>query len=283
MNIIIDCDKNFLKPLATMIRSLSLSSKNNINTFYFISFEDKCLDSANIAFLKKQLNKNDIFTIIKVPHFLNKEITGSYSEQVLLKIIGLYYLPNKVNKIIHIDGDIIIKGNIDAFYNTEMGNNVILGTEERFDDQNLKNNSLQIKDNVYLNAGMILINVKAFKDNFPTLNHLVQTISSINFKMPRGEQDILNYIFQYKKIAWGDDTYMHFSLPYLNNKNYLSKRPLVIHYAGAYKPWKEEGIYKYYFTFWKYAKKVYPFNERAKLKFKRFKWLSKYCLRKIFK
>lgn len=285
MYFIVDTDKNFVKPLAVTFYSITKHAHSDEkNVFFLIQYNDKKLPNEDIVFLKKYIRKQDKIECIVVPHHIDGSITGKWSDQVLLKIIGLYYLPDYVDRIFHIDGDAIVVDDITEFYYSEkLLTYTLLGTKEVLDIQKERNQLYGLKDDLYLCAGVIMINVKLFLKKFPTIESFNDEIKNVKYEIRASDQDFLNTFFDGEKTCWETDQYMRFALLYLiHDKSYLSKKISIIHYAGIAKPWKPDRRLHYRIKYWKYGIRIFGIFYYIKYLFKRLIWFIKYCFNKVF-
>lgn len=281
INLLIDTDINFLKPTKTMLFSLIHNLSNDCSLHIYYSYFENQTDVRKILNeLATKLRPFDKLFEVPVPSVLLNDISicSKWSKNVWLKLFSLYYLPPSINKILHIDGDVIIRKKIDDFYDYDINSNKVgvLGTlDYGFNFQYSKHlvNYFGIKDNIYINCGFILLNPYIFKDKFRTIDCLISFIKQVPFKLISQEQDIINYCMDSEKKAWENNKYMVFSWKKFSRKDFYNcKNPSVIHYAGPYKPWfcaSNEISYKA--LFWRYGIFEYGFSYFIKLIFRKIK------------
>ncbi len=87
----------------------------------------------------------------------------------------------------------------------------------------------------YINSGMLLINVKKLKENY-TKNEIARLIAENSKVLLYPDQDFINKVFA-GKIKIIDNKYNLIAKDVRYKQ--LQTKPLIIHYAGSFKPWDE--------------------------------------------
>lgn len=178
------------------------------------------------------------------------------------------FIPNiypQYNKVIYLDSDTVLLGDIAELYHQDMGSNLvavvpddIIQNEEIF--QEYVEKVVGVADyRKYFNAGVLVMNLdemrKAkFQEKFLYL------LETVKFAVVQ-DQDYLNRLCKGRtKIL---DTGWN-RMPVPNNKTKVEKLNL-IHYNLNYKPWHYDGIlYEEYF--WQYAKETEYYEDIRNIK-----------------
>jgi len=100
------------------------------------------------------------------------------------------------DRIIHLDGDCIINTDLYEMYNLNFKGNYVLGF---YDILTNGVDYLGIKSDIYINSGVILLNLKKIRKNKKVLEIFNLTTNS-NIEFEKHDQTIINYIF-YPKIG----------------------------------------------------------------------------------
>jgi lipopolysaccharide biosynthesis glycosyltransferase len=174
-------------------------------------------------------------------------LNSSYISQETYYRLDLPSLLPNIEKIIYIDCDVVIDGDLSTLYNIEMENNLTWAVSETtmvnyYQDIYHLNTS-----NGFFNAWVLLLNLKLRRKNPKKWEDILNFLNSNNTKLMACDQDWLNAVFH--------DTYIKLApkynaLPALfagssasnlwyNKSEYIDakKHPIVIHFAGE-KPWK---------------------------------------------
>ena len=261
---------SLLENVDKKIRIFIIHKDNNF--LHFLS--KKIINHKNLESLKlyKFDKKN-----IKFPNLNNNHI----SEATYYRLYTTTYLPDDIKYITYLDADTIcannptshiiraqseLKNNKSIAVKTEMNREP--GTSALFD-------KLQMSNNKYFNAGVMVINLDLWKEN-NTEDKARDKMVSLADKIQFWDQDILNSIFD------GDYVELDSKLNYIisldtnalgkmKKENKLSDEnlPQFIHYAGSSKPWTLEGLFvsdsKYYQN---YYKKVFRQKYHIKINWK---------------
>ncbi|MBQ4122060.1 MAG: glycosyltransferase family 8 protein [Clostridia bacterium] len=162
------------------------------------------------------------------------------------------------DKVIYLDCDLVVLGDISELYYTELGDNILGAAPEQY-VQNTKEfrlyaeKALGVDPDGYVNAGVLLINLKEFRKN-NIEEKFIKLISEYDFDLLDPDQAYLNYLCLGKihilPNGWNKEP-----MPLL-----CEGRKNIVHYALYQKPWQyrdmADGEY-----FWHYAKQS-PFYER---------------------
>lgn len=169
------------------------------------------------------------------------------------------------DKVLYLDSDIVIMGDVAELYNTNIGNHVVGAAPDGAElNQTLieyfERVGLDVSPNEYFNAGILLINTALFKK---------MRIRDKCFEMLQGEtkfiyldQDALNKFcngnVHYFDVRWN---YSWFFFLYLSSPyNLMHPDELrIVHFVGEEKPWYNPELMNAEY-FWEHAKKS-PFYE----------------------
>lgn len=160
-------------------------------------------------------------------------------------------------KIIYLDCDLVVLGDISELYHIDIGDNIIAAGPEQF-VQNTNEfrvyaeKALGVNPDGYVNAGVLLMNLEQFRQN-EIEKKFIQLITEYEFDLLDPDQAYLNYLCM-DKI---------YTLP-----NGWNKEPMplacegkknIVHYALYKKPWQYDDVMDGEY-FWHYAKQS-PFYE----------------------
>lgn len=268
INICFASNDIYCEHLATAIYSLIC----NANMF-------RCYD---ILIVNKDIsieNKNKILNLIhNYKNFSIRFINVSNYEKFVSYNIGAYYsietnyrlfllseLFNNYDKIIYLDSDIVVTGDISKLFDISVNGYLVGAIKDSsikyyeiskraiyFENNYIYNiNTYRTKflnlkfPNDYFNAGVLLINLKECRKTI-TFHDVMNTLHSKNFIY--NDQDVLNILFNGKvkflDVIWN---YMNNIESFLKNnlyKNYyidLKRQNYnIIHYIGQLKPWNSK-------------------------------------------
>ena len=185
------------------------------------------------------------------------------------------------DKVLYLDSDIIINGDIAELYDTELGENLLAAVPDIdfLGNLNVKHglrmgyakNVLHMQDPyAYFQAGVLVLNTRAMREHY-TMRQWLEYASNPEYIY--NDQDVLNTHCEGKVtfLDWSWNV-MHdcagrvanvFSLAPNNAYDaYMASReqPKIIHYAGFVKPWTDPDC-DFASIYWRYARET-PFYER---------------------
>ncbi len=162
------------------------------------------------------------------------------------------------DKILYLDCDLVVLGDISSLYHTEMGDNIIAASPEQFvqntrEFRDYAKTALGVDPDGYVNAGVLLINLKAFREK-DIEGKFTKLITEYDFDLLDPDQAYLNYLCQGKILTlpngWNKEP---MTLPCEGEKN-------IVHYALYKKPWQYDDVLDGD-KFWHYAKRS-PFYQK---------------------
>lgn len=160
-----------------------------------------------------------------------------------------YYIPDYVaeDKVLYLDSDLIVTGNIDPLFAHDLGDNYAGVVESCFGA------------GVGFNAGVLLINNKLWKEE-GVRQQLVETTEQEHTNVNEGDQSIFNLLFA-GRVLMMDWTY-NFQIGFdqgAADKNHhyifeipLEPLPLILHYISPDKPWITHSTVRLREVWWRY-------------------------------
>lgn len=257
MNILTAINKKYLPYFAALIRSLADNNPGE-HTVYIATKE---VTTADIEAYRDVLPES--VTCIPVA-FCDKMLEGAPTEkrwptEIYYRIFAAGYLPESVNRVLYLDSDIIVKGDISEFYNTDFEDNFFAATTNVHSGflkwfVRVKNGAE--KNTTYVNTGVLLMNLEKLRRE-QSHEEVLAYIERRKLFLTLPDQDVISTLYGHKiKIADG----MIYNLNERKirgwNRRHADKDKIdpawveqnakIIHYLGRNKPWNEKyrGIMK---------------------------------------
>ena len=262
INICFTCDNTYSQYAGVTIASILKNAAADDNlSFYIISYDISEDNKNKILNLKNIKNCNITFITPAADLFCEFEGIKTIDYLPLVSFFRLKLsslLPN-IDKVIYLDPDIIVNSSLAGLFNIDIDNYYCGGVL----DINHKKLGKQINlktENSYINSGMLLINLKKWRDENAEkqfnecAKHYIKEIAF-------GDQDLINMCFDGKILIL--DYKWNMQVVNLCCRSEFTDKFNIIHYTGSSKPWKF-GSYvplkKYYFealklTGWKFPNK----------------------------
>ncbi len=253
-------DDNYIPYLDVAISSLIANASKDY--LYRIIVLNTGLQTENIAKVKR--NERPGFEIEFTDISKRVEKIKSRFKNIYHFSIVTYYrlfiasLFPQYDKIVYLDCDLVVLGDIAELYNTDLGSNILSAAPEQFvqntaEFRDYAEIALGVDPDGYVNAGVLLINLKEFRKN-DIEGKFIKLITEYDFDLLDPDQAYLNYLCQDKihtlPNGWNKEP---MPLPCEGKKN-------IVHYALYKKPWQYDDVMDGE-CFWQYAKKS-PFYTR---------------------
>lgn len=299
MNICFATDDKFVKPTAVAMTTLLLSNKADDFTFYIIT---QGLTKQNREILENTVKKYSQKSSVEF-YVLTDEIVNSFSSTIkkenhvslatYLRIFIPSLLPENVDKVLYLDGDIICVDSIKQFYDTDITDySTAVVHDTRTSDPEVFSRLKYPVENGYFGAGVLLINVNWWRRNNvqnKTLNFIAEHKDICLWH----DQDALN------KILNGTVKYCHikyncYELLFENENEYPAflftesqeaiQNPVLIHFCSGRKPWSKETRCPFSSTWRKLYKMIFGKNCRITHRYNgktRLEWSIKRIIHKL--
>ncbi|KRN13314.1 GspA [Fructilactobacillus fructivorans] len=243
-------DNNMAIPLAVNYSSILNNNKDSDFEFYVV---DDHLSSDSVDLLKSLAK---VYDNCKSINFL-KPNTAAYkganvtSPDSAIKE-NTYYrieLPKEIHRprILYLDADMTCVGNISDLWDTDLDGNIVGAVEDSGYVDRLKEMHVSDEPGQYFNAGLLLIDTKAWNDN--DTSEKVRKLALDKPEMLKyQDQDALNAIFNghWKKL----DPKYNLQSHLVKGESGLNpiperraaeakalKNPVIVHYTNFEKPW----------------------------------------------
>ncbi|MEY4349685.1 MAG: hypothetical protein RL719_982 [Actinomycetota bacterium] len=252
VNVAFACDQNLANELAIVIASVQKNTKRELNVHLLSrGLKDDYYQKLHKLFPKINFSFYD-FDEIQYGSKVNlmKHITVSTFDRLFLPMVL-----TDLDKVLYLDVDILVRGDVGQLYDTRLGNKRFAGKRSRMDGWanlvdvitrvslllppqqawNLRRRAHATGDltaDTY-NAGILLMNLKRMREeSFIEKNlYLVE-------ELRLNDQDVMNFYAGGEAIAIDDDW------NYVPTQDY-STDPKIVHWAGPSKPWKAAyALYK---------------------------------------
>lgn len=258
--VVFSTDEGYILPTAVAIYSILSNKKHDTHiNFYIMTEKVLSEESNNILVNCLSIDRQSTLTYLYVGDKFksNKMTIGHISKATYYRLL-LPQLLKDVDQCLYLDGDICAYGDISRLLDIKMYEEEYIAGVKSANIQlrrRGKGDRLDILgiDNLdtYINAGVLVLNLKSIRQN--NIDKEMLKLALNNY--PLQDQDVINIsCFNHIKILHPKYNAMPSLFRY--NKGRLSniytveeidecrKRPVIVHYAERYKPWKFSGIDK---------------------------------------
>lgn len=270
INVLCSTDNTYVPYCGIMLTSLFENNKCPLNVFIICNNLSKDGKEA-LASLGKTYG--NLITFIHV----DEEVTSGFpirerdhvSLATYYRLFATKILPEDIDRILYLDCDMIINGNIDELYSCDLTDKSMACTLDEDYMSDAKYARLGLSGpKTYFNAGMILINLQYWREH-NIHDKCMQCIADIPEKLLLHDQDTLNVVLK-DTVKLVSVTYnMQTGLLYVGQRigdevkddiQASIYNPVIIHYTGPRKPWLKHYHHPYIGHFRYYMKKS-PWRE----------------------
>lgn len=253
--IVCAADENYAMPLAVTLRSALINLKNKPKVSIYV------IDGGISQRSKRRIIKSCSSPQVDISWVQpNESLLANLKVERYLTIVTYYRLltsqivPEQFNKVIYLDSDMVVQGNLEELWQIEIGDNYVLAVQD--DNQRFISMSGGLRnyrelginpDYKYFNAGLLVINLDKWRrDNIG--EKVVKFLQDNKDYVRDHDQDGLNGVLAgqwgeldprwnqmpriYTYSSWEDSPY--------DRELYsaLLHDPYIIHYTTPPKPWQ---------------------------------------------
>lgn len=249
LHILVSTDCNYIPILKSMLHSLF---ENNRDCAISVHLLHSSLDDGGFSEVDRTVRGyGGKLLSYKIDESRNNDIMVKETrlpKETYYRLLCMDYLSSDVKKVLYLDCDIIINGSIKELYNTDMTGYLFAAAEDF--NEVLKDYSepaarqLEFSANFlpeaykYVNAGVLLMNLEYFR-KVTTTDEIISMIDEFGDILVWHDQDLINYVF-HKHILYFDYKMYNYFPVYFDWEDLCPGVPAIIHYAGFFKPWKDD-------------------------------------------
>lgn len=241
INILLSVNKKFLEHTEELLVSLLKYTSKWID-IYLMYVEDE-LTLEDLQHIKNFVENFGNGKIIPIK-FDTQKLKGMpvtddegnfFGMEAYSRLFCMFKLPKELDKVLYLDADMICTGDIVELYNIEFEDKMWIACRDNgIQEKDLKRLDLPL-DYEYINSGMLLINLSKIRENYEE-SDIARMIREVHKVLIYPDQDFINKMF-YNQIKVVSNKYNLIAKD-IRYKD-LSEKPLIIHYAGSFKPWDE--------------------------------------------
>lgn len=287
-SIVFIADKNYFIPSLTTLSSILSSTSSKINIFFIHNFKLPKKKNKYESYFKDNISSfHWIYFNLKIPSSLkskNNYITRTAYAKFFLGDL----LPTKLQKVIYLDGDLMINDNITNLWRLIPNNKVLAAVASP--NFNRHDDLFMPKKCEAFNSGVMAVNLLKWRE----LNIGEKSLSfAIEYhkKMTLHDQDAFNAILynNWKKLSLNWNVYHSIYFFPEDCESYSKKsiikarrKPSIVHFNTSDKPWVEGSYHPKKASYNRILKKIEPkftknfFKWDIRYKIKFFKSLLKY-------
>ena len=260
MNIVYVTDNNYV--LYTLLSIKSIFDNNTSNSKFRFFIIENGISKHNRAKISNYIEKNN-----QKAEFIKCDTTpidggenmqtGLIHERniyitriVAAKLLIPELLPEDIEKALYLDSDTLVLSDIKELYSQDISNYIIgMGMDNVYYNSTIEN---EIPIPIYYNSGILLINVKKWKED--NINAKILDYVKKNPKIRWPDQDVLNKILPPDEIKMLDRKWNNQYRTFNDTTIETTDNGGIIHYFTKVKPWQfgphDSQFKRKYLAFW---------------------------------
>ena len=266
---IVCVDKNYITYLINLLGNVQYFSRTTDSTFHILC------NSESKSVIQEELKKSGKFNCkiyeINEMDLAEFPVSGHVTVATYYRLLIGELLPVEITRAIYLDLDILVQDDLYKLWKLNIPETKVIAAVKN-DDFESNINRLALKENMYFNAGVMLIDLEKWR-SLDVYNKSLDVVKKNQISVVWWDQDILNYLFDGKVMelhkSW------NYQLLIFRGQNwlkYLLDRPSIIHFTGGgtkNKPWFNscENVYGYKYRY--YSSKFANSNRSRNLSKKR--------------
>ncbi|MGI5962173.1 MAG: glycosyltransferase family 8 protein [Lawsonibacter sp.] len=254
MEILVTIDRNYLHPLAVMLKSLACHHHQVPLHVYLLH---RSLLPEDIRWLEQTVAESNLsLTPLAAGNSLLSDAptTDRYPLEIYDRIFAAHYLPETLDRVLYLDPDLIINGSLEELWSLDLGDNwyaaashVAKGLERL--------NAIRLQADAsgpYINSGVLLMNLAALRQN-QQLSPVFHYVQEHRHSLFLPDQDIISALYGDHILRLNPYRYNMterlFAAAVLNplwhmDFNWVRENSRIIHFCGRNKPWKDNYLGK---------------------------------------
>lgn len=274
MNIMISIDRAFIPYACIMLMSLKNYHKDILLSVYILHSE---LSDEDFLQMDEIIGSEGIELIpVFIPEGTVKDFQiGEWPEAAAFRLLAVDLFADSMERILHLDTDILITGDITQFYHTPFEGNYLAGCEEFLSpkERQRKNRENGRDENMpYFNSGVLLFNLQKLKQDgfyYAFYQEVFRKYQDLKIVYP--DQDLLNLIFGSRTKYMDKMRYnyapfvckMNDREHFYDSKEELEEHVSIVHMRSGTKPWLNASKLAADEMWWEYAGRT-PFYAAMK-------------------
>lgn len=282
IEILVSADNNYVMPTGVMLTSLFENNKENDVFVHLMTDKGFTEKSKNSLRNIVESRGGSIFFYIMNDDLFRDFPLGENYQSAHIVSMATYYrlyasevLPQTIDKIIYLDGDIIIRDSLRELWDTNIDEVPIAGVPDTESCTVSHYNRLRYPQSLgYFNAGVLLINLKYWREH-NVLKDFLRIVKEKRSILRCHDQDILNLLFRENKIVLPLKYNMQNSFLFCREQVPLTwvfdeqikegqQHPIIVHYSTCPKMWHSDSHHPYKPEFEYYRNKTEWKNMREK-------------------
>lgn len=268
-------DEKYAPYYGIMLTSLFETNAKESFVVYLLCGSETAAQKLNYLYEPLQYHYKQVIRIISVDGSVFPKSTIQKQNHVSLetyfRLLGPSVLPENLNKVLWLDGDIIINGPIRELWEVDISSYAIAAVPDDSCFDKTLYDRLCLNDQFpYINAGVILFNFAYWREH-DVVRRCLDSANQWDKQLLFHDQDILNILLPGKilllPLTWNFQSgfirtwkYPSFSEDMQVEIKNTMYTPKIIHFSNSSKPWERFNVHPYRKHFL-YYKRISPWRK----------------------
>lgn len=257
IHVVFITDENYALPTAVAVLSI-LKSKKLDSSYYIHIIGCEITEESKKIFEQLEVEnfKIEIQELSPQEYFSACEIEKLHVSTAALFKFNIANLFPDIDKIIYLDGDVLVRKDLSELNSIVLGDDyaAVVKDYKPMTYKPTQVEKLKVAHRFYFNSGVMLLNLKKFREDDLFHKLLHYRLHGINYFM---DQDALNVVFQ-EKVKYlpfyynvmssvmgsfsNDVIAEYYDLPKSSTKLDVNENAVILHLCTKYKPWEYYNV-----------------------------------------
>lgn len=249
MNVVVTINRNYMRPLCVMLRSLLDAHTGRFIDVYILHTE---LTGEDIGFIRGTLGEGGyaLHPVSVSQDFLqDAPVTFHFSREMYFRIFAAGLLPNALSRALYLDPDMVVLRDLSPLYDMELADRFFAAAWSINVAAEITHKlRLQMPvESRYFNSGVLLMNLSLLRLE-QDVGAALSFIEQNRAKLVLPDQDTLNALYG-SRTALLDPLVYNLDMRYFGllsaaklqrfNLETVRRQTAIVHYCGKNKPWDE--------------------------------------------
>lgn len=261
LHVALASDSNYAEFVAVVI--VSLFDTNSWQDFTTIHLLSNGIDAATLEKLLQHVPEGKgelkVYDIKSLKEDLGIDVPPTIAITSYARLFLPDLLSDDVERVLYLDCDTVVSGSVEEFYCVDFNGNWVAGVRDTLNNSSTKTVVGMAPDDEYFNAGVLLMNLAAWREDQVT-QQCLDFLVAHGGNVVHHDQGIINGVCNHHKLVVHprfNTTTSYFSHPYwlldkCNNPFYSSQEvteatssPSIIHFTEGFlnRPWIKNSVH----------------------------------------
>lgn len=232
--IVIAIDDNYVDAAITMLNSLLKYSKGRQTNLFILNNGLEAFSKWVLKSLYKSHYKIHFIQVANT-NFEKFHLSNHVTLATYYRLIIPDLLPKDITRIVYLDCDLLITGDVDYLFNVELNGKELSAAPNSLSNPEHFESLTNSGNHIYFNAGVLILNLDKMRMNNSS-HKLMEIAKEYGTNLRFWDQDVLNiyYLSNFNVLS---KSYNYMPIYFDKQTSASIKDISILHFAGAAKPW----------------------------------------------